>query len=159
LSKETELLDFIKKQIIVEKKIVESLDSALVNVKNPPVKSILKGVSLDSVKHAALYEAAYTLLTTTSQALTQENLDQHRSLIEKHVQMEAELIEKIELMLPSVQNKKVKLLLNSILTDEKRHHALLKGILEIIIHGETITENDWWKMLWEETPFHGTPGG
>ena len=159
MSKETELLDFIKKQIIVEKKIVESLDSALVNVKNPPVMSILKGVSLDSVKHAALYEAAYTLLTTTSQALTQENLDQHRSLIEKHVQMEAELIEKIELMLPSVQNKKVKLLLNSILTDEKRHHALLKGILEIIIHGETITENDWWKMLWEETPFHGTPGG
>lgn len=159
LASDNELLDFIKKQIVIEKKIVKSLDKALVGIKNPPVKGVLKGISLDSVKHAALYEAAYTLLTETSQALTQENLDEQRALVEKHVQMEAELIEKIESMLPTVKNKKVRLLLNSILVDEKRHHALLKGVLDIIVHGETITEADWWKMLWEEVPFHGTPGG
>jgi hypothetical protein len=50
-------------------------------------------------------------------------------------------------------------LLNAILSDEKRHHALLKMVLDIIVHGETITEDDWWKMLWEDVPFHGAPGG
>lgn len=154
-----DLLEFIKSQIVIEKKIVDSLDKALVDMKNPPVKGVLKGISLDSVKHAEMYEAAYTLLTQTSTALAQEDLDKQRALVEKHIQMEAELIEKIELKLPTVDNKKVKLLLNAILADEKRHHALLKGVLEIIVHGETITEADWWKMLWEDVPFHGAPGG
>jgi hypothetical protein len=45
------------------------------------------------------------------------------------------------------------------LEDECRHHAMLKMVLEIIVHGETITEADWWKMLWENVPFHGAPGG
>jgi rubrerythrin len=159
LTANSDLLEFIKKQIVIEKMIVESLEKGLVDIKNPPVKGVLKGISLDSVKHAELYEAAYTLLTETSTALTQEHLDKQRALVEKHIQMEAELIEKIELKLPTVENKKVKLLLNSILTDEKRHHALLKGVLDIIVHGETITEEDWWKMLWEDVPFHGAPGG
>jgi rubrerythrin len=159
LSADNDLLDFIQKQIKIEKQIVDSLENALVGMKNPPVKGVLKGISLDSVKHAEMYEAAYTMLTQTSTALSQEDLDKQRALVEKHIQLESELIEKIELFLPMVSNKKVRLLLNAILTDEKRHHALLKGVLEIIVHGETVTEADWWKMLWEDVPFHGTPGG
>lgn len=159
MSVDNNLLDFIQKQIKIEKQIVDSLDNALVGMKNPPVKGVLKGISLDSMKHAEMYEAAFTMLTQTSPALAQEDLDKQGALIEKHIQLESELIEKIELMLPMVSNNKVKLLLNAILTDEKRHHALLKGVLEIIVHGETVTEADWWKMLWEDVPFHGTPGG
>jgi len=159
LTADNNLLEFIKKQILVERQIVDSINNALVDMKNPPVKGVLKGISLDSVKHSEMYEAAYTLLTETSVALTQEDLDRHRALIEKHIKLESELITKIELVLPTVENKKVKLLLNAILSDEKRHHALLKGVLETIVHGETITEDDWWKMLWEDVPFHGAPGG
>jgi len=54
---------------------VASLEKALVGMKNPAVKEVLKGVSLDSVKHAELYSAASTLLTNASTALTQDNLD------------------------------------------------------------------------------------
>ena len=57
------LLDFLKNQIMVENQIVESLEKAIVDLKNPAVKGVLKGVSLDSVKHAELYSAAITLLT------------------------------------------------------------------------------------------------
>ena len=49
-------------------------------MKNPAVKGVLKGVSLDSIKHAELYMAAVTLLTSSSTALTQEHLDEHRAL-------------------------------------------------------------------------------
>jgi uncharacterized membrane-anchored protein YhcB (DUF1043 family) len=111
------------------------------------------------MKHAELYASAVVLLTNVSQALTQENLDEQRALVEKHIQIEAELIKKLEKELPAIQNKKVAFLLNSILADERRHHALLKNVLEIIVHAETITEDDWWKILWEEVPFHGAPGG
>ena len=153
------LIDFLKNQIVVENEIVGSLEKALVGMKNPAVKGVLKGVSLDSVKHAELYSAAVTLLTSYSTALTQENLDQQRALIEKHIKIESELIKKLQVMIPNVEDKKVVFLLSSILADEIRHHAMLKMVLEIIVHGETITEEDWWKLLWENAPFHGSPGG
>jgi rubrerythrin len=138
---------------------VRSLNNSLGDIKNPTVKGILKGISLDSVKHAEMYASAVMLMTTVSQALTQEHLDKQKDLVEKHIRMEAELIEKIGKVLPTVANEKVKLLLNAILMDEKRHHELLKNVLEIIVHGETITEADWWDVLWKNVPFHGSPGG
>lgn len=156
---ENELIEFIKRQIVIEKEIVDSLNKGIVDINNPPVKGVLKGISLDSMKHAELYSAALTLLTKVSQALKQEDLDAQRALVEKHIKLEAELIKKIENELPMVGDKKVKFLLKSILIDEKRHHAMLKLVLEIIVHGETITENDWWELLWENAPFHGAPGG
>jgi rubrerythrin len=159
VSAKKELVEFMKRQILIEKEIVESLNKGIVDIKNPPVKGVLKGISLDSVKHAELYASAVSLLTNVSQALKQENLDEQRALVEKHIRMEADLIKKLEKMMPTIENKKVQFLLESILADERRHHALLKTVLEIIVHGETITEADWWKMLWENVPFHGAPGG
>jgi hypothetical protein len=149
----------MKEQIKVENEIVESLNAALIDVKNPPVRGVLKGISLDSVKHAEMYAAATELLTSVSQALTQEHLDKQRALVEKHIRLEAELIKKIGKELPGVENQKVKLLLSAILADEKRHHALLKMVLDILVRGETITEADWWDLLWKNVPFHGAPGG
>lgn len=154
-----DLIKFMKAQIKIENEIVDSLNNGLIDMKNPPVKGVLKGISLDSVKHAEMYAAAAELLTTVSQALTQEHLDTQKALIEKHIRMEAELIKKISAILPTVEDGKVKLLLNAILADEKRHHELLKMVLEILVRGETITEADWWELLWKNAPFHGAPGG
>jgi rubrerythrin len=159
LASEDELVSFLKKQIGIEHEIVNSLNKSLVEIGNPTVKGVLKGISLDSVKHAEMYDAAVKLLTSVSQALTQENLDKQRKLVEKHIEMEAELIQKIGKVLPTVQNKKVKLLLSAILEDERRHHSILKEVLDILVHGETITEDDWWDLLWKNVPFHGSPGG
>lgn len=144
---------------MIENEIVDSLNNALGDIKNPPVKGVLKGISLDSVKHAELYASAIKLLTSTSQALTQEHLDEQKRLVEKHIKLEAELIEKLVKIVPSIENEKVKLLLDAILSDERRHHELLKMVLEILVKGETITEDDWWDVLWKNVPFHGSPGG
>lgn len=159
MASNNELVEFIKRQILIEKEIVKSLNEGLLNIKNPPVKGVLKGISLDSIKHAELYAAASVLLTKVSPALQQENLDTQIELVEKHIHLEEDLIKKLKKIIPTIQNNKVQFLLNSILSDEKRHHAMLKLILEIIVQGETITEEDWWKLLWENVPFHGAPGG
>jgi rubrerythrin len=159
LRSKDELVSFLKEQITIENKIVDSLNSALGKIGNPVVKGVLKGISLDSVKHAEMYDAAVKLLTSVSQALTQEILDEQRELVEKHIHMEAELIKRIGEVIPSVENEKVKLLLNAVMMDEKRHHELLKNVLEVLVRGETITEEDWWDILWKNVPFHGAPGG
>ncbi|MBE0512777.1 hypothetical protein IBX38_06985, partial [Candidatus Bathyarchaeota archaeon] len=89
----------------------------------------------------------------------QEHLDKQRELVKEHIRIEVELIERISEVIPSIENEKVRLLLNAILLDEKRHHKLLKKVLEILVRGETITEEDWWDVLWKNVPFHGAPGG
>jgi len=159
LSSNDNLVDFLKRQIKIENEIVKSLNSGIADMENPPVQAVLKGISLDSLKHAEMYASAVTLMTSVSKALKQEDLDKQRRLVEKHIELEAELIQKIGGILPSVANKKVKLLLETILMDEKRHHELLKQVLEILVQGETITEDDWWDVLWKNVPFHGSPGG
>ena len=156
---EDELVAFFRKQINIENEIVDSAREALDEIGNPAVKGVLKGISLDSMKHAEMYGAAINLLTSVPPALTQENLDKQRELVKRHVHMEADLIEKIRRKMPNIENKKVKLLTNAILQDEKRHHQLLREILEILVRGETITEEDWWSILWKNVPFHGAPGG
>lgn len=159
MEKMKDILEFLKNQVTVEKEIVASLEKPLRDMKNPAVKGVLMGVSLDSIKHAELYMAAIALLSSTSTALTQEHLDEHKALVEKHIEIESKLIIKLEVMIPNIEDKKVVFLLNSILADEKRHHEMLKMVLETIVKGETITEDDWWKLLWENAPFHGAPGG
>lgn len=159
MASEKAILEFIKEQIKTENEIVDSLNEALRDMQNPPVKSVLRGISLDSLKHAEMYDAALKLLTTVPQALPQKQLEKHRGLMEKHVKIEAELVDKIEEMLPKVENRKVKLLLTAIWADEKRHHELLREIMEILVRGETITEEDWWEILWKNVPFHGATGG
>ena len=159
MNSKDELVNFLKEQIRIENEVVDSLNSSLGEVGNPAVRGVLKGISLDSVKHAQMYASAISLLTRVQQALTQEHLDKQRKLVEKHIHLEAELIKKISKKLPSIEDRKVKLLLNAILMDEKRHHELLKNVLEILVRGETITEEDWWDILWKNVPFHGAPGG
>jgi rubrerythrin len=159
LSSNDDLVDLFKHQIKIEKAIVDSVAEGLVDIKNPAVKGVLRGISLDSTKHAEMYSSAINLLTSVPQALTEENLDKQRELIEKHIRLEAEIIKKLREVIPLVQNKKVKLLLDAILSDEIRHHALLEKVLEILVRGETITDNEWWDIIWENVPFHGAPGG
>jgi rubrerythrin len=159
LSSKDELVDLFKNQIKIEQTIVDSVKEGLTEIKNPAVKGVLNGISLDSLKHAQMYSSAITLLTSVPQALTEGNLDKQKELVKKHIELEVEVIQKLHEIIPLVQNEKVKLLLNAILEDEKRHHTLLQKVLNILIKGETITDKDWWDVIWENVPFHGTPGG
>lgn len=159
MSSTDELVALFKNQIKVEKEIVDSVTEGLADVENEAVKGVLKGISLDSTKHANMYSSAIDLLTTVPQALTEGNLDKQRELVEKHIRLEAQIIETLKNVVPSITNKKVKLLLEAILSDELRHHDLLKKVLDILVKGETITDADWWDVLWENVPFHGAPGG
>jgi rubrerythrin len=159
LTYQDDLIEFIKKQIVIENQIVDSLNTSLEEIENPVVKGVLRGISLDSVKHAEMYGSAITLLTGLSKALTQKNLDTQIDLVQNHIDIELKLIKKLRQALPKVKNEKVKLILNAILSDEARHHILLKRVLAILVEGETITDDDWWDLLWKNVPFHGAPGG
>ena len=147
-----ELINFFENQIKLENKIVQSVSDALDNIDNLAVKTALRGISLDSSKHAEMYRSAIALLTSSSAALNEEQLDLQRRVVERHIEMEAAVIKQLEAKMPGVENEKLELLLQAILLDERRHHKLLKTLLEILVRGETVTEGDWWDAVWGDVP-------
>jgi len=157
-SSEKELVSFFKEQVKLEESIVKSINQALETITNPVVKGVLKGISLDSLKHAEIYKAAIEV-ASVAPALSQEEFDRLKEVVKRHVEDEERVIERVENAAEKTKNEKVKFLLESIALDENRHHELLKKIMDIVVRGETITEADWWEFLWRNVPFHGAPGG
>ena len=69
------LLKFLNNQIALENKIVKSIKDSVDKIDNEAVSTALLGISLDSKKHAMMYRSAVSLMTTSSAALNQEQLD------------------------------------------------------------------------------------
>ena len=146
------LLKFLENQISLENKIVKSIKDSADKIDNEAVSTALLGISLDSKKHAMIYRSAISLMTTSSAALNQEQLDLQKKVVNDHIKMEEAVIKELEKMLPSIESEKVELLLKAILQDEERHHKLLKTLYEILIRGEAVTEGDWWDAVWGDVP-------
>ncbi|MFX0203439.1 MAG: ferritin-like domain-containing protein [Candidatus Hodarchaeota archaeon] len=157
-STEEELISFFREQVKLEEKIVESLSQTLETVTNPVAKGVLKGISLDSLKHAEIYKAAIEI-SSAPQALTEEEFYCLKQDLKRHIENEERVIGRLQKAIKETRNEKLNFLLESIVTDEERHHALLNEIMDIVVRGETITEGDWWDFLWRNVPFHGAPGG
>jgi len=146
------LIKFLENQISLENKIVKSITDSADMIENEAVSTALRGISLDSTKHAMMYRSAISLMTTSSVALNQEQLDLQIKVVSDHIKMEEAVIKELETMLPAVTNEKVELLLRAILQDEVRHHKLLNTLFEILIRGEAVTEGDWWDAVWGDVP-------
>jgi len=155
---EKELVEFFREQARLEEEIVESVNKALETIKNSVVESILKGMALDSSKHAAIYKAAEHIVQVAP-ALTESEFNELMKVVKWHIKNENKVIKRLEDALKRTENKRIKFLLRAIVADEKRHHELLDAIMEIVVKGETITNDEWWEMLWKNVPFHGAPGG
>jgi rubrerythrin len=146
------MLKFLENQIKLEHKIVESITNSLDQIENEAVITALRGISLDSSKHTEMYKSAINLLSATSIALNDKQLDLQKKVIESHIKMEEAVIKELEKKVPHIENEKVELLLRAILSDEIRHHKLLKTLYEIVVRGEAITEGDWWDAIWGDVP-------
>ncbi len=155
---EKELVAFFHEQEKLEEEIVKSVSKALEAIKNPVVEAVLKGISYDSAKHAEIYRSAAQIIAVAP-ALTEEEFKHLEEVVKWHIENEEKLIERLQEAINKTANERVRFLLESILADEKRHHDLLNMVMNIIVKGETITDQDWWDIIWKNVPFHGAPGG
>ena len=153
-----DLVGFFREQVRLEDEIVEKTRREAEDLKNFVVVSVLKGIAFDSAKHADLYKAAESIISVAP-AMSENEFDKIRKAVNWHINAEEKLIGRLTESINKTADKKIKFLLESILADEKRHHQLLKKIVDTIVGGETITEDEWWEMMWKEVPTHGSPGG
>ncbi len=147
-----ELVRFLKGMVEAEEEIVRSVESAVGDLKNFAVRSVLRGISYDSLKHAEMYRSAGELLSEPRPALDEGQFDVQRVLVARHIAMEERAIARLEEMIPGVESEKVSFILNAIIEDERRHHKVLKRVEELLVKGETVTEEDWWDAAFGDVP-------
>lgn len=151
-------MEFFRQQGKREEDIVRSIDKALKNLKNLVVVLVLKGISFDSAKHADLYKAAESIISVAP-AMSEDELKRLEKVVAWHIDNEERLMAKLEEAIKKTGDKRAKFLLESIMSDEKRHHELLKTMMDTVVRGETISDDEWWEIVWRNVPFHGSPGG
>jgi hypothetical protein len=146
------MVNFLEGMVKIENKIVKSVNQSLDAINNTAVQGALKGISYDSMKHALMYRSAISLISERRLPLEDAQLDEQKEIVNRHIEMEAEVIGKLEAMIPEVEDERVSLILNAIVEDERRHHKLLKRVHEILVMGEAITEQEWWEAIWKDVP-------
>ncbi|MFX0012993.1 MAG: ferritin family protein [Promethearchaeota archaeon] len=154
-----ERVEFFKKQITLEKKIVESANASVKDVTNALVKELILGIAMDSNKHASLLNALIALNTGSTPLIPEEITDQLRMNVEKHIKLEQKAIDTYKELWEELIDEREKVVIKSILSDEIRHHQLLKRIHTMIVEKEALTEQDIWDWTWKDSLFHGSPGG
>ncbi|MHA1558108.1 MAG: ferritin-like domain-containing protein [Candidatus Heimdallarchaeota archaeon] len=156
---EEKLVKFLDEQIALEKQIVEISEASVVNIKNILVRELIRGITMDSKKHALLLGALKGMLTGPTPLIEEENFDEIKTTIEKHIELEAKAIKTYKEILNDPPSDSVKTVINEIYKDEVRHHTFLKILLKALIEKETLTEDILEDWMYKYAPFHGTPGG
>jgi len=157
---EKELLAFLEEQIKLEDEIVDISNKSVEDINNILVRELIRGIAMDSKKHALLLTALKGMLVGPTPLIEAEDFNEIKKTIEKHIELEAKAIETYQELLDKYpDDSRVQMVISEIRKDELRHHSFLRRLLQAIIDKETLTQElleDW---LYKFSPFHGTPGG
>ena len=154
-----EKLEFFKKQIEIEKTIVKTAYESVKGIDNVLVREMLLSVINDSEKHENMLNALIARLTGPSPGIEEKISDEVGDSLKKHLELEAEAIQKYKELLEKTLDNREKIIIKTIYEDEIRHHELLRWIYKTIVEKETLIEEDIWEYIWGDSFSKGTPGG
>ena len=132
------LIELVKKQIEIEKEHVKRISELQKKVDNPAAQLLLLEMRLDSQKHANILGGILKVLKgiPPSKALWEYRIDSYvdklavKKELENHVKMETEVLDHVEEEIKQTKDEGLKLLLQHIADDEKKHHKILETIVK-----------------------------
>ena len=161
MSEIKDLAAYFRREAEREREYAKLLEDTASKSHNLMLKALMKAVSLDSMKHASLYEALADLVENP-RLVTEEESEEVAREVERHIREEAEAVEELERLLKDERiksNPAAKFIVELMLRDERFHHALLKRLEEAVLKPLLFREEDYWEMVWRDAVWHGTPGG
>jgi len=131
----SKIIELLKEQKALELGHVERLQPTIDGVGHRLVAALLETVVHDSRKHAALCQALIDVEAGAAPATLDTDMataiDLHQS-IKQHTRVEEDMIGRIEAIIAEVEDDRVKEILDYILSDERRHHATLRQLSNLI---------------------------
>ncbi|MFX0085204.1 MAG: ferritin family protein [Candidatus Hodarchaeota archaeon] len=156
---EQERVEFYKKQLELEDRIVKKASDSVQNLKNLLIRELILGIAMDSKKHASMLNALVAIHTKATPLIQEDITDKLEKNLKEHISLEQQAIDTYQELYKMDFGESEKVIVKAILNDELRHHALLKKIHKMIVEKETLTEQDLWDWVWKDSLFHGSPGG
>ena len=145
----------IEEQIENEKKAVRLLQSSMKKTDNAVIQLMLSKLALDSTKHEKMLRAILQLLESSPGEQFRYEGEEFRSVIEEHVEIERKMLEDFERIVDKTEDNRIKFILQDIISDEKRHHAIMKRVHELMCEGEKVQDQKWWDFLFRYSRLTG----
>lgn len=132
-----ELVRLLKKQIDIENDHVRRLDALQKMVNSAAAQILLYEMQLDSQKHASILGGILKVLkgVPPSETLWDYRIDSYvdelavKKELENHMKMEIDVLNHVEEEVKQTKDDGLKLLLQNIIEDEKKHHKILEAIV------------------------------
>ncbi|MFQ6125817.1 MAG: ferritin family protein [Candidatus Heimdallarchaeota archaeon] len=132
-----ELLEILEENRKLELQNIKISQEKEEQLKSAGAKLILYQIRMDSTKHAKILQTLIdTIKEGTPEYLWDYRIDRYvgqvatEQALQKHVEIEKEMIQRHEAMIKKTDNQGVKLILQHIVDDEKRHHKMLKEVIK-----------------------------
>jgi rubrerythrin len=133
---EDRLIHLINEQIKIEETHVKNIKQELENMHNIAAKLLLLEIQKDSEKHALILKGILEVIKQADTKPLWEDLlhsyvekEVIKRNLENHIMTEMKMIEQLNQEIKGTKDKGVKLLLEHILEDEKKHHKILQTII------------------------------
>lgn len=145
----------IEKRVRNEQEAAKLLYESTKKTNNTVISLFLYQLALDSEKHEHMLKAILSLMDSPSSVLTFGESEEFRKTIQKHQEMEREMLENFKKIVDLTEDKRVRFILQNIISDEKRHHAIIKRVHQLVSEGEKIKDEKWWDFLYRYSRLTG----
>jgi len=138
MSQKDKLLQLLKKQVEIENDHVKRIKELEKKAGTAAARLLLIEMRLDSAKHASILNEIIQVIVDVhpSQTLWDYRIEGYvdklavKKELENHVKMETEVLAHVEEEMKHTKDEGLKLLLEHIAADEKKHHAILETIVK-----------------------------
>lgn len=132
------LIELIKKQIGIEENNVRQVSETEKKIDNAAAKMSLLEIRLDSQKHADILNGILEVLRggPPSKTLWEYRIESYidpfvvKRELESHIKREDEMLDHVEEEIKQTKDEGLKLLLQHIADDERKHHDILEAIVK-----------------------------
>ena len=137
----------IEEQIENEKKAVKLLQGSMKKTNNTVIQLMFYQLALDSIKHENMLKTILQLLESPSKEQFKCEGEEFRKVIEKHVGVERKMLEYFEGIVDKTGDNRIRFILQDIIRDERKHHAIMQRVHELVCEGEKVQDEKWWDFL------------
>jgi rubrerythrin len=145
----------IEKQIEKEEEAMRVLYDSMEKTDNTVIRLLLHQLALDSSKHGHMLKTILQLLESPSNEQFKHEGKEFHKVIEKHVEIEREMLESFENIVDKTEDKRIRFILQEIISDEKKHHAIIKRVHKLICESERVKDEKWWDFLFRYSRLSG----
>jgi len=138
MSRREELVKLINEQIKIENDYVERATKLEKLINNAAAKLLLRETRLDSSKHAGILNGILEMLKglPPEKSLWDYQIESYtdklavKESLKSHIQIEEEMLAHVRKEIRHTEDEGIKLLLEHIAEDEKKHHKILTTVIK-----------------------------